>query len=118
MKRAPTEADAYSLSAKEGDVLVGCYPRHCRMSEASQSRPTPIIRTGSIINLPEMDWECGQASSIYTRKAPAKVNVVAQIREMMRLMDGPPSFLLWQRLQQKGRRPKPTPFAQNDKSDP
>jgi len=88
------------------------------MSEASQSRPTPIIRTGSIINLPGMDWECGQASSIYTRKAPAKVNVVAQIREMMRLMDGPPSFLLWQRLQQKGRRPKPTPFARNDKSDP
>src|SRR6476619_3797560 len=118
MKRAPTEADAYSLSAKEGDVLVGCYSRHCRMSEASQSRPTPIIRTGSIINLPGMDWECGQASSIYTRKAPAKVNMVAQIREMMRLMDGPPSFSLWQRLQQKGRRPKPTPFAQNDKSDP
>jgi len=49
-----------------------------------------------------LDWKCGQATSIYTRKAPAKVNVVAQIREMMRLMDGPPSFSLC--------RPKPTPL--------
>ena len=65
-----------------------------------------------------LDWKCGQATSIYTRKAPAKVNVVAQIREMMRLMDGPPSFLLWQRLQQKGRRPKPTPFARDDNLNP
>jgi hypothetical protein len=77
------------LSATEADFDAGCYSRHCRMSEASQSKPTPNIKTGPIINLPGMGWECGQANSIYTRAAPAKVSVVAQIREIMRLMTAP-----------------------------
>ena len=92
---------------------MGCYSRHCRMSEASQSKPTPVIRTGSIINLPGMEWECGEASSIYTRTAPAKVNVVAQIREIIRLMK--PASYAGKKLQQKGRRPKPTPHRTETK---
>jgi hypothetical protein len=50
------------------------------MSELSQTKPTQNINTVPIINFPGMGWECGQASSMYTRMAPAKVNVVAQIR--------------------------------------
>jgi hypothetical protein len=59
------------------------------MSELSQTKPTQNINTVPIINFPGMGWECGQASSMYTRMAPAKVNVVAQIREIIRLMMPP-----------------------------
>jgi hypothetical protein len=81
-ERAPEQA---ANELKQG-AYAGHYSRHCRMSEASQSKPTPNIKTAPIINFPGMEWECGQASSMYRRLAPAKVNVVAQIREMMRLM--------------------------------
>ena len=59
------------------------------MSELSQTKPTQNINTVPIINFHGMGWECGQASSMYTRMAPAKVNVVAQIREIIRLMMPP-----------------------------
>jgi hypothetical protein len=60
----PAAVDVAAGIVREIADLPSDYFRHCLMSEASQSKPAPNMRTAAVINLPGMGWECGQASSM------------------------------------------------------